>query len=54
MRGLRGLEGDILGALYRKNRDAANEGGGDTGRGGARVEHLGRNREEDLMVNKPV
>lgn len=53
MRGLRGLEGDILDALYRKNRGAENEGGGDTG-GGARVEHLGRNGEEDLMVNKPV
>lgn len=43
MRGLRGLQGDILDALYRQKRDAANKGGGDTGVvvGETRVEHLG-------------
>lgn len=54
MQGLRGLQGDILDALYRQNRDSVNKGGGDTGGGKTRVEHLGGNREEDLMVNKPV
>lgn len=37
-----------------KNHDMENKGGGWRYEGETRVEHLGGNREEDLMVNKPM